>query len=197
MKARMRLGDLLIQAKLVTAAQVAKALELQAEVGGRLGERLVGIEAITREVLDSFIHRMPTEPADIAATGIDATELLSLMMKLIYVEHLESARQFVDSIKLPYNLVLDLIRMGIDRQLLRNLGTRDSGNPLDLSYAFTDEGRRYTVDALEQMRYTGPAPVTLNEFCNQVYLQKITNERVTFDRLRNSFGELVFEDSIV
>jgi hypothetical protein len=51
MKARMRLGDLLIQAKLVTAAQVAKALELQAEVGGRLGERLVGIEAITREVL--------------------------------------------------------------------------------------------------------------------------------------------------
>ena len=197
MKARMRLGDLLIQAKLVTAAQVAKALELQAEIGGRLGERLVGIEAITREVLDSFIHRMPTEPADIAATGIDATELLSLMMKLIYVEHLESARQFVDSIKLPYNLVLDLIRMGIDRQLLRNLGTRDSGNPLDLSYAFTDEGRRYTVDALEQMRYTGPAPVTLNEFCNQVYLQKITNERVTFDRLRNSFGELVFEDSIV
>ena len=67
MKARMRLGDLLIQAKLVTAAQVAKALELQAEIGGRLGERLVGIEAITREVLDSFIHRMPTEPHDLAA----------------------------------------------------------------------------------------------------------------------------------
>jgi hypothetical protein len=197
MKARMRLGDLLIQAKLVTAAQVAKALELQAEIGGRLGERLVGIEAITREVLDSFIHRMPTEPHDLAATGIDPTELLSLMMKLIYVEHLESARQFVDSIKLPYNLVLDLIRMAIDRQLLRNLGTRDSGNPLDLSYAFTDEGRRYTVNALEQMRYTGPAPVTLDEFCNQVNLQKITNERVTFDRLRKSFGELVFEDSIV
>jgi len=47
------------------------------------------------------------------------------------------------------------------------------------------------------MRYTGPAPVTLDEFCNQVNLQKITNERVTFDRLRKSFGELVFEDSIV
>jgi hypothetical protein len=193
----MRLGDLLIQAKLVSVEQVAKALEVQAELGGRLGDRLVGIEAIAQEVLDSFLNRMPTEPADIPATGIDATEFLSLLMKLIYVEHLESARQYVDAIKLPYNIVLDLIRMGIDRQLLRNLGTRDSGNPLDLSYAFTDEGRRWTVDALEQMRYTGPAPVTLEEFADQVNLQKITNERITFDRLKNSFGELVFEDSIV
>lgn len=193
----MRLGDLLIQAKLVSAEQLAKALELQAELGGRMGDRLVGIGAISQGVLDAFIHRMPTEPADIPATGIDGTELLSLLMKLIYVEHLESARQYLDAIKLPYNIVLDLIRMGIDRQLLRNLGTRDSGNPLDLSYAFTDEGRRWTVDALEQMRYTGPAPVTLEEFAYQVNLQKITNERVTFDRLRSSFGELVFEDSMI
>jgi hypothetical protein len=193
----MRLGDLLIQAKLVSIEQVAKALEVQAELGGRLGDRLVALGAIAQDVLNAFIHRMPTEPADIPATGIDATEFLSLLMKLIYVEHLESVRQFVDAIKLPYNLVLDLVRMAIDRQLLRNLGTRDSGNPLDLSYAFTDGGRRWTVDALEQMRYTGPAPVTLDEFAHQVNLQKITNERITFESLRSSFGELVFEDRIV
>ena len=193
----MRLGDLLIEAKVVSVQDVTKALALQSELGGRLGDRLVGIGALTQVALDSFLNRMPTEPADIAATGIDATEFLSLLMKLIYVDHLESARQFVDAIKLPYNLVLDLVRMAIDRQLLRNLGTRDSSNALDLKYAFTDEGRRWTVDALEQMRYTGPAPVTLDEFADQVNLQKITNERVTFDRLRKSLGDLVFEDSIV
>jgi energy-coupling factor transporter ATP-binding protein EcfA2 len=193
----MRLGDLLIQAKLVSVKDVAKALEAQAELGGHLGDRLVATGALAHEALDSFLNRMPTEPADMAATGIDATEFLSLLMKLIYVDHLESARQYVDAIKLPYNLVFDLVRMAIDRQLLRNLGTRDSGNPLDLKYAFTDEGRRWTVDALEQMRYTGPAPVTLDEFAHQVNLQRITNERVTFDRLRKSLGDLVFDDSIV
>jgi hypothetical protein len=196
-KARMRLGDLLSKAKLISAEQLAKALEQQAELGGRLGDRLVSSGAIGQAVLDAFIHRMPTEPADIAATKIDATEFLTLLMKLIYVEHLESVRQFVEAIKLPYNLVLDLVRMAVDRQLLHNLGTRYSSNPLDLSYAFTEEGRRWTVAALEQMRYTGPAPVTLEEFANQVNLQKITNERITYDRLRNSLGELVFEDSIV
>jgi len=193
----MRLGDLLVQAKLVSVKDVAKALEAQAELGGHMGDRLVGIGALSQEALDSFLNRMPTEPADMAATGIDATEFLSLMMKLIYAEHLESARKFVEAIKLPYGLVFELVRMAIDRQLLRNLGTRDSGNPLDLKYAFTDEGRRWAVAALEQQRYTGPAPVTIDEFTTQVNLQKITNERVTFDRLRKALGELVFEDSIV
>jgi energy-coupling factor transporter ATP-binding protein EcfA2 len=193
----MRLGDLLIQAKLVSREQVMKALELQAELGGRLGDRLVGMGALSEETLGLFLNRMPTEPADIAATKIDGTDFLTLLMKLIYVDHLETARQFVEAVKLPYNLVVELVRMAIDRQLLRNLGARDSGNHLDMRYAFTEEGRRFAVDSLDQMRYTGPAPVTIEEFAIQVNLQKITNERITFDRLRRSFGELVFDDSMV
>ena len=55
------------------------------EHGGRLGENLVAIGAIRQDVLDGFIHRIPVEPKDIAATGIDDTDLLALLMKLIYV----------------------------------------------------------------------------------------------------------------
>ena len=193
----MRLGDLLIQAKLVTVEDVAKALEVQADQGGRLGDRLVSSGAIDREVLDAFIHRMPSEPSDIAATRIDPIDLLSLLMKLIYVEHLESVRQFVDAIKLPYSIVLDLVQMAIDRKLLQTLGTRASENMLDMSYTFTDEGRRWVLDALKQLRYAGPAPVTIEEFSDQVNLQKIANEFVTFDRIRNGLGELIFDDSLI
>ncbi|MGA2084856.1 MAG: hypothetical protein ABSG60_04985 [Terracidiphilus sp.] len=193
----MRLGDLLIQAKLVTAEDVAKAVEVQADLGGRLGDRLVAAGAIAPEALHDFIHRMPSEPSDIAATKIDPVDLLSLLMKLIYVAHLESIRQFVDAIKLPYSIVLDLVRMAIDRKLLQTLGTRTSDSPLDMNYTFTDEGRRWMLDALKQLRYTGPAPVTIEEFSDQVNRQKITNERVTFDRIRNGLGDLIFEDSVV
>jgi hypothetical protein len=118
-------------------------------------------------------------------------------MKLIYVEHLEAIRQFVDAIKLPYNILHELVQMAIDRQLLHALGMRDSANPHDVSYAITDGGRRWVLDALNQSRYAGPAPVTLGEFTAQVNLQKITNELVTFDRIRKSLGDLTFEDSIV
>src|ERR1700733_7416808 len=119
----MRLGDLLIQAKLVTIEQVTKAIELQVNHGGRLGELLVTTGAIPQEVLDSFLHRMPAEPADISATKINEADLLSLLMKVTYVGHLESIRQFIDAIKLPYPIVLDLLEMAVDRHLLHATGT--------------------------------------------------------------------------
>jgi hypothetical protein len=193
----MRLGDLLIQAKLITVEQLTKALEVQAERGGRLGDHLVATGAIAQTVLDNFLHRMPAEPADIAATKIDASDLLSLLMKLIYVGHLGTARQFIDAIKLPYHIVLDLVAMAIDRQLLHTLGTRDSANPLDMSYALTEGGQRFVLDALQRLRYAGPAPVTIEEFNAQVNLQKITNELITFERIRKAFGDLTFEDKII
>jgi hypothetical protein len=193
----MRLGDLLVEAKLITAFDIAKALAAQNERGGRLGDHLVAAGAITHETLNSFLHRMPSEPADIAATRLDPTDLLSLLMKLVYVDHLENMRQFIEAIKLPYNLVVELVRMAIDRQLIRTLGTRDSENPLDMVYTFTDGGRRWVLDALAQMRYAGPAPVTIDEFNRQVNLQKITNELITYDRIRGAFGDLTVEDSIV
>jgi hypothetical protein len=191
------LGDLLVQAKLVTLEQVTAALDLQAQLGGRLGDRLVAAGSISQAALDSFIHRMPAEPADLAAVNIDATELLSLLMKLIYVEHLETIRQFGNTIKLPYNIVLALVQMSIDRQLMHALGSRDAANPKDVSYAITDTGRRWVIDALDQSRYAGPAPVTLDEFTAQVNLQKVTNERITYDLIQKSLGSLTFESSII
>ncbi len=193
----MRLGDLLIQANLVTAAQVAEALARQAGNGGRLGDNLVAIGAIDQRALEAFLKRIPTEPASIAAMGIDSLDLLSLLMKLIYEGRLETSRDFVDAIKLPYHIVAGLVQMAIDRQLLRTLGMRNSDNPIDMGYVLTEEGKRWTVDALERMRYVGPAPVTLEEFTYQVSLQKLTNELVTFDRIRAALGELNFGDNII
>ena len=139
--------------------------------------------------MDAFLHRIPTEPADIAATGIDGTDLMGLLMKLIYMDRLETVRQFADAIKLPYHIVLDLVQMAVDRKLLINAGlAQRAGNLADMSYTFTEEGRRWTIDALNRVGYTGPAPVTLEEFTDQVNLQKLTNEVVTFERIRKAIG---------
>jgi hypothetical protein len=193
----MRLGDLLIQAGLVGKKDVAAALVRQAGNGGRLGDNLVALGAIAQPTLEAFLKRIPAEPADILATGIDEVELLSLMMKLIYVGRLGTIRDFIDAIKLPYHIVADLVRMAVDRQLLRALGMRASDSPIDMGYAFTEEGKRWTIDALERMHYVGPAPVTLEEFTYQVSLQKLTNELVTFERIREALGELTFDAGII
>ena len=194
---RLRLGDLLVRAKLVTEDDVAKALERLTTSGGRLGDNLVALGAITQERLDSFLHRIPTEPTDIKSIGIDEVDMMGLLLKLIYRDRLETTRQFIDAIKLPYHIVLDLVQMAVGRQLLQNLGSRYSDNPIDLSYAFTDEGRRWTLDALSRLRYTGPAPVTLDEFNYQVSLQKLTNELITPERIRKGISDLTYDESLV
>lgn len=194
---RMRLGDLLVQANLVSAKDVAGAMLRMVGSGGRLGDNLVAIGAIDRRVLDSFLGRIPTEPSSIAATGIDELDLMTLLMKVIYSGRLETGRQFVDAIKLPYHIVAELVQMAIDRLLLRTLGMRGSSSPLDMVYAFTEEGKRWTLDAIERLRYVGPAPVALQDFTQRVNLQKLTNELVTYDRIRNGLGDLTFEESIL
>jgi energy-coupling factor transporter ATP-binding protein EcfA2 len=191
------MGDLLVSAHLVTVEDVAAALARQAENGARLGDNLVALGAIDKHTLNAFLKRIPVEPADIAATGIDALDLLSLLMKLIYTGHLENCRQYVEALKLPYHIVAVLVQMAVDRQLLRALGMRASQSPVDMSYAFTEEGKRWTIDSLEQVRYAGPAPVTLEDFTYQVNVQKLTNEQVTFERIRKAMGKLSFEDSII
>jgi hypothetical protein len=193
----MRLGDLLVRAGLVTADAVDKALDNQALCGGRLGDHLVAAGVIDRSTLDNFLHRMPVEPTSIASTGVDETELLSLLMKLIYIGRLETIRQFIEAIKLPYHVVTDLVTTAVDRQLLRTLGTRELESLIDMSYTFTDAGRHWATDALQQSRYAGPAPVTLDAFSERVQSQRVTNEVITFDRIRAAIGDLTFDDSII
>jgi hypothetical protein len=193
----MQLGDLLVRARLVTEEQVGQALSVQDEIGGRVGDHLVAMGAITRDALNQFLHRMPPEPENLAATGVDSAELLALLMKLIYAGRLESIRQFADTIKLPFPLVMDLVQMAVERQLLRTLGSREGGTVADMCYTFTEQGQRWTLDALQQGRYAGPAPVTLEDFAHRVSLQKPTNEIVTYEKIQKAISDLLFDESIV
>jgi DNA polymerase III delta prime subunit len=77
------------------------------------------------------------------------------------------------------------------------LGSRDTSSLADLAYMFSEEGRRWALDALGRVGYSGPAPVTIEEFTYQVNLQKLTNEVITFDRIRKATAELTFEDALI
>jgi hypothetical protein len=192
----MELGALLVRAKLITVEQMHDALARQAVHGGRFGAHLVAAGCLTQEALDAFIYKTPVEPENIEATGIDENELISLLMKLIYTWRLESAREFADAIKLPPTLVTRLVRIATDQKLLYARGARPD-NPTIMNYALTEEGRRWATDALNRSQYTGPAPVTLEQYIDRVNLQKITNEVITFQRVRQSISDLAMEDSLI
>lgn len=193
----MRLGDLLLRAQRVTEDDVQKALALGRDNGARLGQNLVALGCLDQRTLDSFIHRIPAEPQNIAATGVDENDLIALLMKLIYESRLETARDFVNAIKLPYHIVSELVTKAVDRAFLQNLGSRESDNPLDMAYAFTEEGRKWTLDALERLHYIGPAPVPLAEFVEQVNMQKLTSEHVTMKSILDALGPIEVDRAVI
>ncbi len=191
------MGELLVRARLVTEKDLAAALELQRVQGGRIGENLVALGAIDADSLNGFLSRSLDGPKDIRATGIDEADLLALLMKLIYCNRLEKVGQCADAIKLPQPIVMDLARIAVERQLLYALGAHPSDTMMETRYALTDEGRRWTVDALQRSGYVGPAPVTLADFVERVNRQKPTNERITAERVREAIGKLSIEENIV
>ncbi len=181
----------------MTPEQVAQAVQITNERGGRLGDHLVAMGVLEQRQLDAFIHRIPGEPRDLASTRIDENDLLSLLIKLIFIGRLNTVRQYVDAIKLPLHIVNELTAMAVDRRLIHALGTRESDSMLDMSYALTDEGRRFASDAMERSGYVGPAPVTIEEFNDQVSLQKPGNERVSMDQMRKGLGEFTIDESLL
>jgi hypothetical protein len=191
-----RLGEMLLQAGLVTEEQIASAAAAQSQDGGRFGDHLAKLGAIAREQIEAFIHRIPREPASLDATGIDKTELLNLLLKIVYVERLHTIPDFAGAIKLPPHLVMELVRTAVERHLLESAGSPDSkfGN---IRYTLSERGRQQAVDAMNQCRYVGPAPVTLNDFIEQVSRQKLTNEVVTEERLRAVLNDLVVDDRLI
>jgi hypothetical protein len=118
-------------------------------------------------------------------------------MKLIYSARLQTIRQITDAMKLPFSIVTGLVQMAVDRKLLQSLGVRGADSFGGISYAITEGGTRWTLDALGQVGYVGPAPVPLDQFTDQVIHQKLTNEVITFDRIRKSIGSLTFDDALI
>ncbi len=192
----MELGALLVRAELITVEQLNDALERQVGHGGRLGEHLVAAGYITEKVLTAFLTKFPVEPETIEATGLDETELLALMMKQIYSFRLQSTREYSDAIKLPAHIIAKLVRTAVERKLLYAKGVRPDNSTV-MTYDLTDEGRRWAMDALNRSQYTGPTPVTLEQFNERVNMQKITNELVTFDRVNENLRDLAMETSLI
>ncbi len=189
----MRLGDLLQAAKIATREQIDEAIARQAEFGGRLGDNLIAIGVMPRDVLEQFIQHVPAEPSDIASTGISATDLLSLLLKIIYNLRLETVPDCAAAIKLSSNIVEMLVRMAIERGLLVALGA----NGLIMRYALSEQGRNWALDALRSSQYAGPAPVTLEAFCERVHLQKITNDLVTYDGIRKGLAGFTVTEKFI
>jgi hypothetical protein len=194
----MRIGAILVAANIVGQEQVDAALQRQRIQGGRLGDNLVALGAVEADRLDAFLGQVPPVPETVADTGISETDLLTLILKTIQVTGAQTVRQIADIVKLPNAMVISFIEQAVHRHLLTAIGAQAAdGVAGDMRYALTEAGKRWAAEALAQSQYVGPAPVSLESYTARVQRQKITNERVTWQRVQEAFSGLTVADAFI
>ena len=123
---------------------------------------------------------------------------MGLLMKLIYAGRLETGRQFVEAIKLPYHIVAELVQMAIDRMLLRTLGMRPPTAARSiLAYSLPKK-----ASAGRSTPWSGCATLARRRSRSRILpiastCKSSPTRLVTYDRIRDGLGELTFEDSII
>jgi len=95
---QVRLGDLLIRANLITE-EMSEGTRVPARVWWTARRQPRCGRAISQKDLNAFVYKMPAGPPDIAIDRPRDIGLISLLMKLIYTERLETVRQFKNAIK--------------------------------------------------------------------------------------------------
>lgn len=187
----MRLGEILVGQGLVSMAQIEAAAARQKLCGGRLGESLIALGALTAAQFDDVIRATPATPRSVAETAVPATLLINLMLKFMHVERQDNAADLAARLKLSQLVVQALLDDAVKRQYVQALGM---GGGSQTRYGLSERGRTAAVEAVAQNLYFGPAPVPLAAFQQQVLRQRITNEITDAAALNSVFDGLVVPD---
>jgi energy-coupling factor transporter ATP-binding protein EcfA2 len=192
----MQIGELLVAKGLVTPADIEAALARQTKEGGRLGENLVAMGLVTADQIAGVVNTAPPIPADLAETGISERNLLYLMLKFMQIEACETILELAARMKLPRRLVQLLIEEAVRQRLIGATGAT-SDLALSTHYALTEPGRNLAREALEQSVYLGPVPVSLQSYRDQINKQRITNEMMYEETIRQGFTGLVVPETMI
>lgn len=193
----MRLGEMLVARGLVTAADIEFALQRQQLHGGRLRDNLIALNLLSEQELAAAIQSNPSVPCSLEETGIHETMLLGLVLKLMLRERAETPVQIANHLKLPRRLVDQLVNELVRQRLVQSLGSGSAGVGLLLRYGLSEQGRTAAREAEEENEYLGPAPVPLHAFQQQIEQQRIANETLDADALRDGFAGLVVADDCI
>jgi hypothetical protein len=193
----MRLGDILLMRGMVCGEDLEVAVDRQRRQGGRLADNLIALGLVNTEQLYAIMEETPVMPRSVAETGLSRGLLLGLLLKFMRLQACETLPELSDRLHLSHNVIQEIIDEAVSQKLVHVLGSVTNGIVRYIRYALSDMGRDAASEAMVQSQYLGPAPVSLLSYQAQIERQKITNEILDEDALRQAFGSLVLSEHII
>jgi len=190
------LGEKLLKSGIIKDIDLEKALERQKAHGGRLGENLIALGHLDKETLSNFFKRNPPSPMTVAETGLEVTQIEDLLMK-----HILSMGDF-RIVDLAERSKLSLAVVETVMETLRKekfVEVKGGTGYAAVTYTFkiSDTGKLRAMELLDLCRYTGPAPVSLDDYRLMVQTQTVKSAIVSEESVKKAFSHLVLNDTVL
>jgi hypothetical protein len=191
-----RLGEQLLERKIVTEAQLHDALERQRRKGGRIGDNLVALGFLSPEDLEAALTLHPGAPQTVEDTGLDLRFIADLVMKHVSIMGDFTAPDVSDRIKLPPAIVNDALEVLKRHKYVEVKGSSDY-SVLKYRYSMTGIGGARAAELLDICRYIGPAPVTLDAYTAMARAQTVKHVLVDEATVQTAFSSLIISDELL
>lgn len=188
-----KLGQKLLENKVVSEAQLKEALENQRLNGGRLGDNMVSLGYLSEKELDSFFKKHPTPPVTVKDTGLELNFIADLLLKHGAYKGVFTLNEMSEQIKLPINILNEAITVLRKAHLVEVKGASQFAQE-SYSFQITEQGKKKGLELLDICRYAGAAPVTLKEYNAMVECQTIKHISVEETDVRDAFSNIVIND---
>jgi len=189
-----RLGERVLNKGLISKNDLKKAIERQRLYGGKIGFNLTELNLITESELSNFFKFTPYEPDNVTETGIELGFIADLILKHCLFLKIFTIEHLTKKTKLSFSVINHIINDLRKDSFIEIAKGDTSFNTSNYEYKMTDSGINRALQVLEECRYVGPAPVSLDEYRYAIEIQTIKNIEVTYEDLKKAFSDIVVSD---
>ena len=138
---------------------------------------------------------VPPVPRTIEQTGLALDVIEQLVLKTMYGADI-TGTALGERTRLPYALIEPIIERLRAQLLVEVRGAQGSGTA-GYRYSLTDLGRDRARQFLEISHYTGPAPVPLSAYIEEMRALQEARGYVDHERLQRGFSHLIINDGVL
>lgn len=138
----------------------------------------------------------PRAPSSLAEAGLSLNFVSEMILKLLYSHGSLVGQEIANQNRLSFGLIDEGLRFLKEQRCIEVSGGDVVGR-VSYRYGLTELGRLRARETLDQCRYVGPAPVTMDQYVAQCRAQTITGIPCSRRSLERAFEGFVVRDGLL
>lgn len=138
----------------------------------------------------------PLAPSTMAETGISESTIEQLILKQLFYKGEAMGRDISNALGFKYSVIEPMVDTIKRNHLIVAKRSMGMGN-MSTVFVLTEAGRKLVHQYMEINSYGGAAPVSLDEYCELVKLQKLEPGWLTKESLAAAYSHMVVSEEIL